>query len=139
MSRPEKHTVDYFQHDCVPKKTLFILEENYGNDGYAVWFKLLEQLGKAPKHIINLSNKNELRYFSSKMKVSEDKCISILNLLSELEAIDQELWEKKLVWSQNFVNRLSLLYVKRVNDVPQRPTNEEIIKMLKKKVTRKKQ
>ena len=35
VGRPEKHTVDYFQHDCLPKDTLKLLEDHWKNDGYA--------------------------------------------------------------------------------------------------------
>ena len=45
MSRPRKAVVDYFPHYVNHGKTLFILEQKYGNDGYAFWFKLLEMLG----------------------------------------------------------------------------------------------
>jgi len=34
--RKDKHTVEYFPHYCSGKKTVFILERKYGNDGYAV-------------------------------------------------------------------------------------------------------
>ena len=45
MARPAKLTVDYFPHIINQGKTIFIIENNYGNDGYAFWFKLLELLG----------------------------------------------------------------------------------------------
>ena len=45
MTRPKKQTVDYFPHSCNHKKTIYILEERYGNNGYSFWFKLLEMLG----------------------------------------------------------------------------------------------
>jgi hypothetical protein len=32
-------------------RKMYIIEEKFGNDGYATWFKLLEQLGKSkPLH-----------------------------------------------------------------------------------------
>ena len=45
MARPRKQTVDYFPHYCKCGRTIFILENRFGNDGYAFWFKLLEILG----------------------------------------------------------------------------------------------
>jgi len=46
MARPNKQGVDYFPHFVNHGKTMFILEEKFGNNGYAFWFKLLELLGK---------------------------------------------------------------------------------------------
>ena len=45
MARPKKQTVDYFPHIIKQGKTMTILENRFGNDGYAFWFKLLEILG----------------------------------------------------------------------------------------------
>ena len=54
MARPIKHTVDYFSHDADASegKTLTILENNFGLEGYAAWFKLLERLSKAENHVM---------------------------------------------------------------------------------------
>ena len=45
MTRPRKQTVDWFPHYCRHGKTMAILEEKYGNNGFAFSFKLLEILG----------------------------------------------------------------------------------------------
>ena len=50
MTRPMKKGVDYFPHACVHGQTMFILEQRWGNDGYAFWFKLLEMLGTTEGH-----------------------------------------------------------------------------------------
>ena len=42
MSRPRKNIVDYFPHIARSGKTVFILEQEFGNDGYAALFKILE-------------------------------------------------------------------------------------------------
>lgn len=125
--RPEKHTVDYFQHDCHPKDTLKILEDKWKNDGYAFWFKLLETLGRTKGHFLDLNEKSKLILLSSKTFLDESKCLEILNLLSDLGAIDPKLWGKKIVWSQNFIDRISHLYNRRINGIPAYP-DEKIAK-----------
>lgn len=126
--RPEKYTVDYFQHDCLPKGTLKILEEHWKNDGYAFWYKLLETLGVSEGHYLNLNEKGKMILLSSKTLIKPDQCTEILNLLSDLEAIDSELWENKIVWCQNFVKRVSHLYWKRTNGVAPPKPDENLIK-----------
>jgi hypothetical protein len=121
MGRPEKLTVDYFSHDCIPKKTLFIVEQKYKNNGYAFWYKLLELLGSTKGHFFDLNDKGNMEFLAAKTHLSNTECTEILNLLSDLEAIDEELWQNKVVWCQNFVDRLDSVYSKRENERPQKP------------------
>jgi len=118
MGRPKKETVDFFSHDCEHGKTIFILEESYGNDGYAFWFKLLEILGKTNGHVFDCRNISNMKFLQAKTKQSEETTLKILNLLSDLEAIDPEMWKEKLIWSQNFVDRLREVYANRRVETP---------------------
>jgi len=129
--RPEKYTVDYFQHDCIPKGTIKALEDKWKNNGYAFWYKLLETLGSSENHILNLNEKGKLLLLSLKTFMTNDQCFEILNLLSELEAIDPELWENKIVWCPNFVKRVTHLYTKRKNGIPSHPDEKIIQKLVK--------
>lgn len=121
MARPEKKTVDYFSHDCIPKKTLFIIEQKYKNDGYAFWYKLLELLGVSSGHYFDLNVKGNMEFLTAKTHLESDTCIEILNLLTDLGAIDNGLWKNKVVWCQNFVDRLDTVYSKREGGKPEKP------------------
>ena len=66
MARPKKRTVDYFPHQCNHGKTMFILEQKYGNDGYAFWFKLLELLGTTEGHFLHLENSADWEFLHPK-------------------------------------------------------------------------
>lgn len=118
MARPRKNTVDYFPHSCDHGKTMFILEERYGNNGYAFWFKLLETLGSTEQHFINLNNETEFEYLRSKTRCEEGLVTEMLNLLSRLGAIDSELWQNKIIWSQNFVDGISDVYTRSRHTLP---------------------
>ena len=119
--RPKKATVDYFPHMCVHGPTMFILEERFGNDGYAFWFKLLETLGATDGHFIDCGNPATWEFLMSKTRQSEDFCTGILDLLAKLSAIDPELWASKIVWCQNFVDGVAAAYTKRGTEIPSRP------------------
>ena len=56
MARPESNTVDYFPHPTNQGRKMRYMRSKYGNDGYAVWYCLLEQLGNAPNHFLDLSD-----------------------------------------------------------------------------------
>ena len=122
MSRPIKDTVDYFPHDCKHRKTMFIIEQKYGNDGYAFWFKMLESLGETKGHFIDCNNDAEWEFLQSKTRQNNGFCAEILNLLAKLAAIDKDLWTKhRVIWCQNFVDRVAEVYNKRQRDIPQKP------------------
>jgi len=102
---------------------MFILEQKYGNNGYAFWFKLLEMLGTAKGHFLHLENPADWEFLQAKTRLDGDKCSEILDLLARLDAIDRELWEShRVVWSQNFVDGIAEAYRNRKVETPSRPS-----------------
>ena len=124
MSRPRKQTVDYFPHYCNHKKTMFIVEQRYGNDGYAFWFKLLETLGDTEGHFLNLNDVAMWEFLQSITRLSESFCTEILDLLAKLDAIDAELWKTRIVWCQKFVDGIAEVYKNRRVNLPKKPDTE---------------
>jgi hypothetical protein len=101
---------------------MYILEERYGNNGYAFWFKLLELLGRSEGHFIDCRNPNRWEFLQAIIHLNGNTCNEILDLLAKLEAIDSELWAKKIIWCQHFVNRLATVYANRRVEIPTRPS-----------------
>jgi hypothetical protein len=126
MARPKKQTVDYFPHIIKQGKTMTILENKFGNDGYAFWFKLLEILGSTNGHFYEYKNTADKEFLHAKTLVSEDIAKEILNLLAELNAIDQELWEHNIIWCSNFVDNIEDAYSRRKVNVPHKPIVSEV-------------
>lgn len=122
MARPKKQTVDYFPHYVASGKTLFILENTFGNNGYAFWFKLLEILGSTEGHYYDTNNSADWMFLLAKTKVSEETGTEILKTLAELGAIDSDLWEQKVIWVQNLVDNVSDVYKKRGVAKPSKPS-----------------
>ena len=126
MARPKKKTVDYFPHIIKDGKTITILENRFGNDGYAFWFKLLEILGSTEGHSYRYENTANKEFLYAKTNVDKEKAEKILDLLAELEAIDSKLWEHNIIWSDNFIENIEDVYKKRSNGAPQKPViNDE--------------
>ena len=115
MGRPRKQTVDYFPHFVsTDGRTRFILEQSWGNDGYAFWFKLLELLCRSEGHYYDLSEAANGKYLEALMKVDGETSMAILNTLADLGNIDRDLWEeRKVVWCQSLVDNLQDVYSKR--------------------------
>jgi len=113
MARPKKATVDYFPHYTASGKTLYALENKFGNDGYAFWFKTLEILGSTEQHFIDCRDFGTWEFLQAKTRLSEEVVLKILELLSKLGAIDAELWSKKIIWSEKFIENLGEAYARR--------------------------
>lgn len=126
MGRPRKQTVDYFPHfTSSDSKTKFILEQNWGNDGYAFWFKLLELLGRSDGHCYDCSKAADSKYLAALTRIDEATVKEILDTLADLGNIDPELWtERKVIWCQNFVDNLQDVYSKRTAVIPKKPFTE---------------
>lgn len=114
MARPIKYNVDYFPHYISTGKKMSVLQSRYGNDGYAVWFKLLEQLGDTDYHYLDLNNGLDFHYLAKNIcLVSEETLINILDDLADFGEINAELWSIKIVWSEKFMNSISDAYKRR--------------------------
>jgi hypothetical protein len=123
MARHKKQTVEYFPHDCdaSDSKTLTIIQDQFGNDGYSFWFRLLERLGKSEGHCYNCNSPDAWQFLLAKAHMENDKALKVLDKLAELGAIDKELWGNKVIWCQNFVDRLVDVYDKRTIGMPHKP------------------
>ena len=120
MARPTKATVDYFPHTTEHGKTMFILQSLWGNDGYAVWFKILERLGSLEGHYIDCRDISEWEFLMAHCRVDTDTLTAILDKCAGINAIDTSLWRQKLIYSQNFVDGIKDAYRRRPTKLPTR-------------------
>lgn len=123
MSRPQKHTVDYFSHDADASqgKTLSILFNHFGHEGISAWWQLLERISKTENYVIGIGNPEELEYLAATLRIQPARLKEILNKMADLQAIDKELLNAGMIWSQNFVSRLESVYKIRKQALPARP------------------
>lgn len=117
----KRTTVDYFPHLVNHKKTIPILEIKYGNDGYAVWFKTLEILGRSEGHYFDCNEPLEWYWLASYMCVTPERLEEIYDTLAELKAISREHWENRIIWCDNFIENIENVYARRSNDPPDPP------------------
>ena len=103
---------------------MFILEQRFGNDGYAFWFKMMELLSKEEGHYLDMNDPDTSLYMASFVRLSDDQLLEILSLCASLDIIDEELWEKvKIIWCPEWIDSVKPLYRKRQNNCPERPTH----------------
>ena len=122
MARPRKYKIDYFPHFVASGKTMQILQHKYGNDGYAVWFKLLEVLGNSDGQYYDCTDPLNWEYLLSTFAVDNFLAIEIMDTLARIDAIDPELWAEKIIWVEKFVENLKQVYTKREVETPTKPS-----------------
>ncbi len=116
MARPVRNDIDYFPHPVSHGKKMSYLEKKYGNDGYATWFKILEELGSTEHHYLNLSDEVQIMFLSDRCMIEEETLIQIINDLVKLKEFDKELWENdKILFNEKFVESIKDAYKKRNN------------------------
>ena len=128
MARPKKQIVDYFPHDtdASDSRILTVLQNKYGNNGYAFWFKLKELLGRTPGHYYNFRDGDDWEFLLAKTHISDPETARrILDTLAILKAINPELHQQGIIWSQEFVDSVELVYKKRNENKPERPNSVE--------------
>lgn len=133
MARPNKRKVSYFPHDTDASegKTLTIIQNKFGNDGYAFWFKLLQLLGKTPGHYYDYNNPADWEFLLAKTHQNDTLTVkAILETLAALRAIDPELHAKNIIWCQNFVDGIADAYSRTKKGVPKKPNLDNITTVL---------
>ena len=122
MARPKKQTVDYFPHYCDESRSLQIVQTKHGNDGYAFWFKMLQLLGKTDGHVYDYNNPDDWLFLLTETHAPDErKAENLLELFALLGMIDEELWKKKIIWCQHFVDNVADAYKRRTVELPVRP------------------
>lgn len=130
MARSERNDVDYFPHNVNHGKKMFFIEKKYKNDGYAVWFKLLEELGKSQYHYLDISEEVTIMFLSSSFNVSEEMLIDIIKDLVKLGEFDEELFKNNILFNQKYVDSIEDAYKKRNNDII---TRDKLLHILRSK------
>ena len=125
MVRPKSNTVMYFAHDvdASTSKTLTVIQNTFGNAGYAFWYKLLEWLGGASEdHSYNARDIADLEFITNRCGSDIETGTKILQKLADVGAIDTVLWDHRIIWCQNFIDRLEELYKRRSRSLPIKPS-----------------
>ena len=129
MAGKPKETVNYFPHMCNASegRTLYIMEHKYGNDGYTFWFKLLELLGSTAGHAFDFSDRENWQFLVARTRAPEEKARLMLKTLADVNAIDLDLFDIGIIWSDNFVEGLAQVYQKRTGEIPEKPTPDVVM------------
>lgn len=116
MARPKKKGLDYFPHDCDASgdEKLEPIEALYGNDGYAVYFKLLERIYRAGG-VLDLSDPDTTVTLAKKCNLTVEKFNEILDKCLDKNLFDRAKYvRKKYLTSDGIQRRVAPITGKRL-------------------------
>jgi hypothetical protein len=118
MARPKTNTVEYFPMYAHTSRTCEMLEAKYGIVGYAFFYKLLQLLATEDGHYYDASDPMSLEFLEQKLCGGKVSVTEIIETLCKWNKLDRELWQKKIIWYQGFVDTLIPVYKKREREIP---------------------
>ncbi len=121
MPRPRKQTVDWFPHYVTNGKTKFVLRSRFGMAGIGAWWNILELLCRTPGHAYYCVKSLEWQFLVAEMGLSEVETEEFIKCLVDLEAIDADLWSKRVIWCQHLVDEIGDAYKNRNAKLPIKP------------------
>ncbi|MHB8109787.1 MAG: hypothetical protein ACYDHW_07115 [Syntrophorhabdaceae bacterium] len=100
---------------------MHIIQNLYGNNGYAFFYKLLEVLGDAEGHYYDCRDETSKEFLAAQTHVDWITGAEILNKLCSMRVIDADLWNIGVIWMDSFVESVKDAYRKRAISVPVKP------------------
>lgn len=114
MARPQKEGLDYFPHDVDLSKNDEIgeLEILYGNDGYAVYLKILERIYKKGDKL-GISAAETMQILSRNCNVSVDRLKEILDKAVKIGLFSSVEYKNGFLISDEINRRMKPVFDKR--------------------------
>lgn len=129
MAGKKKNNVEYFPHYIGRGKTMNYIKQKYGNDGYATYFVLLEELANADFHFLDLNNEDGenyslgLMYISNLCLIDENRLLQIIEDLVKFNVFDKDLWKRRILWSKKFYDSVEEAWKRR----EEKPYDKEML------------
>ena len=117
MARPEKKDVDYFPFYVKDGRTLHILEDKYACKGTGFFTNVCRFLSERPDHHFSIASASDKLWFFSQTKCDEESGVDMLNIMAITGKIENDLWDKKVIASQAFLDSITDAYRKRTNNI----------------------
>jgi hypothetical protein len=85
------------------------LEAEFGNDGYAAFFKLLEGSHQKADGVLDLSHPAMLKAYASRCHIEPDRFVQIVAFAADLGLFDAEQWERRRITSVRIQRNIEAL------------------------------
>jgi hypothetical protein len=118
MARPTTNTAEYISLKTNDSKTLEMLQNQYGKDGFVFFVKLLQIMGKEDGHFIDCREPVDMEFLAGKCLITVVSLREMLDKLRLWKKIDRFLWDNQVIWYPGFVDTLAGLYKSRKRPLP---------------------
>ena len=118
MGRDQKDAVDFFPMNTEPHESEVFMQSEYGNDGFNFFFKLLRELGKSPRHCIDVRTPLLMNKLAVKLNLKADLVEKMLDDMVTYEQIHKELWKMRIIYYPGFSNSIKGVYIRRQRPIP---------------------
>ena len=115
MARPRKEGLDYFPHDVTlsTDKKIEALRILHGNDGYAFYCIILENIYQEPSFELDVSDAETIQILAKKVEVTPEKFNEMLKTSIKHGCFDQERFLKDGVLTSNGIKKRAEVVVKK--------------------------
>lgn len=115
MARPRKEGLEYFPHDVTlsTDKKVEALRILHGNDGYAFYCIILENIYQEPSFELNVSDAETIQILAKKIEVTPQKFNEMLKTSIKHGCFDRERFEKDGVLTSNGIKKRAEVVVKK--------------------------
>ena len=117
MARPERANADYFPFYAKDGRTLFLLESKYQCKGTGFFTNVMRFLTLETHHHVKIQEETDRLYFFSKCHCDEESALDMLNIMSKTGKINNELWQVRVIASQDLLDSLTEAYKNRKNKI----------------------
>jgi hypothetical protein len=107
MARPRKEGMEYFPHDTDARNDLKIrkLRAVFGNDGYATYFILLENIYRNKSYSIDVSGAETMLILAEECKISEEKLSQIILKCCDLDLFSKQLYQESNILTSEAIKK----------------------------------
>lgn len=107
MARPRKEGMEYFPHDTDARNDLKIrkLRAVFGNDGYATYFILLENIYRNKCYELDISDAETKLILAEECRISEEKFTQIYLKCIDLDLFSKEEYEKREILTSEAIKK----------------------------------
>lgn len=113
MARPRKTGLDYFPLDCVLDIKVEELRAEHGNDGFAVWIMLLQEVYQTETGELDCSGVIRRKTLAKRANISLDSWVLIVDTCCEVGLFDQMMWSNGIITSHGIKRRLGKIAEER--------------------------
>lgn len=115
MARPQKEGLDYFPHDtdAANDEKIEALRALYGNDGYAVYFILLERIYRANTFELPVSDAETRQILARKCAVTVERFEQIVASAIKYGCFDRDAYEERGVLTSHGIKKRAGVVVEK--------------------------